>query len=82
VSELQAARRDDREHLEDHARVEMPDVRKPLVRNFAGSSEAIGHLCRSRREGFGIQRLFGYRSRDTNCNCTYALAISTVNLGV
>lgn len=45
MSGLQAARRDDREHLEEHARVEMPDVRKPLVRNFAGSSEAIGHLA-------------------------------------
>ena len=43
MSQLQAARRDDREHLEEHAGVEMPGVWESLARNFAGSAEAVGH---------------------------------------
>ena len=43
MSQLQAARGDDREHLAEHAGVEMPGVRKPLVRRFAGSPEAVVH---------------------------------------
>ena len=46
MSQLQAARRDDCEHLEEHAGVEMPGVRKPLVRRFAGSPEAVVHVDR------------------------------------